>query len=301
MAWFRLHTSVLNNPKIQKLSGESVKTWLNLLCLAKDGDGIIPTIDRVAWALRRTEAQVEKSLAELADLIERYEDGSFQTHEWERHEVRSDVSSERVKAFRGRSRNGSETFHVTAPRVTGNGNETPRARSEQNRADTEQIQTPETALAPQPTNPDSKESKAKRKRQLDPNMRTPEWDAYAASAEYRWPQARIDREFLKFCDHHAQKGTLGLDWLAGWRTWVRNGHGFNPEPEPVPALFQAPPKPAIDPNSIEGYALQMMTDTLLASKDGVTIALPIAKKLADGKIGPEREAELWAMARKAAA
>ena len=31
----------------------------------------------------------------------------------------------------------------------------------------------------------------------------------------------------QFVDYHRQKGTVGKDWLAGWRTWLRNDKGFS--------------------------------------------------------------------------
>jgi len=37
----------------------------------------------------------------------------------------------------------------------------------------------------------------------------------------------VQQIFDQFKDHHKNKGTLGLDWEAGWRTWVRNEIKFN--------------------------------------------------------------------------
>lgn len=37
----------------------------------------------------------------------------------------------------------------------------------------------------------------------------------------------IQTIFDQFKDHHTNKGTLGLDWPAAWRTWVRNEIKFN--------------------------------------------------------------------------
>ena len=38
-------------------------------------------------------------------------------------------------------------------------------------------------------------------------------------------------EFPKFRDYHAQKGTLGKDWDAGFRTWLNNAVKFGAERE----------------------------------------------------------------------
>lgn len=39
----------------------------------------------------------------------------------------------------------------------------------------------------------------------------------------------VKEEFERFQDHHRAKGTVFLDWDAGWRTWVRNGVKFQAE------------------------------------------------------------------------
>ena len=38
----------------------------------------------------------------------------------------------------------------------------------------------------------------------------------------------------QFIDHHRQTGTLGKDWLAGWRTWLRNDQKFHGGKKPAP-------------------------------------------------------------------
>jgi len=40
-------------------------------------------------------------------------------------------------------------------------------------------------------------------------------------------QGNIATEWAKFNDYHRHKGTLGLDWEAGWRTWCRNHMTWN--------------------------------------------------------------------------
>jgi uncharacterized protein YdaU (DUF1376 family) len=70
-----------------------------------------------------------------------------------------------------------------------------------------------------------------RKRKIDPDWTLGEAEVAAAEkagvaaerAAEIWPQ---------FIDHHTNKGTLGLDWLAGWRTWCRNEARFAPRDRP---------------------------------------------------------------------
>ena len=50
--WFRFYTESLEDPKVQKLDGETYKVWVNLLCLAAKNDGKLPSVQDIAFALR---------------------------------------------------------------------------------------------------------------------------------------------------------------------------------------------------------------------------------------------------------
>ena len=39
-------------------------------------------------------------------------------------------------------------------------------------------------------------------------------------------ESEAGQEWAKFRDHHWSKGTLMIDWDAGWRTWMRNAATF---------------------------------------------------------------------------
>lgn len=104
MAWLRLYTELLNDPKAQRLTGDEFKGWINILCLAKENDGAIPPLSDVAFALRMSEKQTEKLLLKLtkSGLIDETESG-LEPHNWSVRQYKSDVSTERVKRFRKRS------------------------------------------------------------------------------------------------------------------------------------------------------------------------------------------------------
>ena len=59
--WFRFYVRTLNNPKAQRLSGGDFKGWVNLLCLAKEHDGALPSVEDVAFRLRLSERKVENA------------------------------------------------------------------------------------------------------------------------------------------------------------------------------------------------------------------------------------------------
>ena len=115
MSWFRIHTSLRDNAKIQLLAPKDFKNLINLWCLAKDGDGVIPTVPEIAFKLRMTDAQVRNAIESLPQLIEPKEDGTFRAHDLNEHQYQSDVSTNRVKQFRERQRNVSGNQIETPP------------------------------------------------------------------------------------------------------------------------------------------------------------------------------------------
>src|SRR3954467_7390022 len=110
--WFRLQTGVVNNSKVQSLPPALFKAWINLLCIAKENEGLLPKISDVAFQLRCPVKQAQRLLSELTkrhlfDLIDSC--GTLQPHDWKDHQYQSDVSTGRVRAFRKRRGNVSVT------------------------------------------------------------------------------------------------------------------------------------------------------------------------------------------------
>jgi hypothetical protein len=129
MTWFRLDDDVVNDPKVQSLSGELFKAWINILCLASKGGGVLPTVDGIAFGLRVKPAKAEHIVSSLrkADLLDE-EDGVSRPHNWNGRQHRSDVSTSRVQRFRKRQPKRHETVSETSP-------EQNRAEQKQNRAE----------------------------------------------------------------------------------------------------------------------------------------------------------------------
>jgi DNA-binding IclR family transcriptional regulator len=63
----------LNDPKVQRLKAEHFKGWINLLCLAKEQDGILPQLPDIAFSLRisKTEAQELVSTLQRNGLLDK--------------------------------------------------------------------------------------------------------------------------------------------------------------------------------------------------------------------------------------
>ena len=126
--WFRMYAEVLDDPKVQRLRPEMFRMWVNMLCLAAKNDGELPSVEDIAFALRLSEKAVNDGMNILimAGLID-VDSERTSPHNWNGRQYQSDVSSERVKRFRKRQRNGACNVSETA-------DETP---PEQSRTDTE--------------------------------------------------------------------------------------------------------------------------------------------------------------------
>lgn len=123
--WLRLYTDVPHNPKVQRLPGELFKFWINCLCLSSES-GAIPPIKDIAFICRLRPCHVRERLAKLleASLIvfaqtglgtpEEHEE-CYQIYDFDTRQFESDLSYERVKEFRKRKRNVSETVNETPP------------------------------------------------------------------------------------------------------------------------------------------------------------------------------------------
>lgn len=80
----------------------------------------------------------------------------------------------------------------------------------------------------------AREAKPKKTRATPPPDHfeiTPELRAWAAAKSIT---ADLDFETEQFLDYHRRKGTLGQDWVAGWRSWMRNTLKFG-STAPTPA------------------------------------------------------------------
>lgn len=106
-----MYESVLDDPKVQKLSDPVFRGWVNLLCLASRNEGEIPgDLSAIAFALRTTEAKAGELLKKLegCGLIEQAKEGVFQPHNWAGRQYQSDNPNARVKKYRDKVRASGE-------------------------------------------------------------------------------------------------------------------------------------------------------------------------------------------------
>jgi len=103
MQWFRFYGDAVNDPKVQSLTGDQFKFWVNLLCVASKNKGTIK-ISELPFTLRMDEAAIRLALGSLEalNLLVRSNQHAdcITPNGWNKRQYKSDVSTERVKRFR---------------------------------------------------------------------------------------------------------------------------------------------------------------------------------------------------------
>jgi hypothetical protein len=139
--WFRLYTDQVNCMKVESISGDRYRDWVNLLCIAKEyggHGGVLPSMGELAFKLRLSVKQVEERLRFLIskDLFEETEAGIV-PHQWGIYQYDSDSSTSRVREHRARKTVLSETGNETFQKRFGNGIEQSRVEQSQSHSQSE--------------------------------------------------------------------------------------------------------------------------------------------------------------------
>lgn len=136
--WFRYYDDALNDPKVQKLSGEYFKAWVNILCMASKAGGVIASAADVAFGLRCAESKARAIVAYLmgVGLLDVPKNGYATPHNWDARQFKSDVSNERVKRHRERHRNDTSNGECN---VTETVDETPPETEQKAESETDQL------------------------------------------------------------------------------------------------------------------------------------------------------------------
>lgn len=107
MNWLRFYTDSLDNPKVQRLSPELFRAWVNMLCLARLHDGILPPIEDIAFRLRVTTTRAAEWVSALTERRFLEQEGdSVIPHDWDEHQYPSDDSAGRKRRQRARQKTG---------------------------------------------------------------------------------------------------------------------------------------------------------------------------------------------------
>lgn len=108
--WWRAYNRARHDPKLLKLSDRHFRWWFNLVCVAADNDGVLQSHADLAVEFRTSATAMTQALDALvtAGLLE-HDEAGIRPHNWNGLQYVSDSSSNRVKQFRERQRNVSET------------------------------------------------------------------------------------------------------------------------------------------------------------------------------------------------
>lgn len=114
MKWFRFYEEVLEDPKVQMLSPELFKFWVNILCMASKYDGKLPPVENIAYHTRATQEATTCHLnaLKMAGLIQEFSNQHatwLAPNGWSKRQYKSDSSSDRVKRYRDKKRNAEVT------------------------------------------------------------------------------------------------------------------------------------------------------------------------------------------------
>jgi hypothetical protein len=195
-----MYDDLLDDPKVQRLDPVLFKTWVNLLCLASRNDGVLPSVDDVAFALRLGVDSVWPRLHDLVDrgLLDKNESGEYRPHNWDKRQYKSDNSTERSKKHRAtaKQQDVQQPCNVAA---------TP-PDTEQNR--TEEVMSETSSDAPQP------EKKKRAKNDYPQDFQT-FYAAYPADPGMSKPEAL--KAWLKLPDDDRDKA---LKAIPAFKVWV---------------------------------------------------------------------------------
>lgn len=104
--WFRYYDDALDDLKVQRLSGDLFKTWCNLLSLTSKNDGVLPSVDDIAFRLRISIQDAQHRVEDLilAGLLDVAPDQSVAPHNWSDRQYVSDSSAFRMQKLRKKKR-----------------------------------------------------------------------------------------------------------------------------------------------------------------------------------------------------
>ena len=198
-----------SDPGLRSCSYAARGLWIDMLCIAAEAEpkGFVSVAGRACDAkaiARVTGGQIEEVTFLIAELEE---------HAVFSRDQSGAIFSRRMIADGERSRSGS--------RYSGRSAELP-LDTHKSGGGTPPTQSPESRS--------QNKTKDSRARRIDPAWQLSEVDkTYATEKNFNGLQIIGMAE--SFRDHHLNKGTLGLDWAAAWRMWVRNEIKFHGEPQ----------------------------------------------------------------------
>jgi hypothetical protein len=108
--WFRFYDDAINDPTLQRLSGDKFKLWVNLPCIASKHNGVLPPLTDLCFLLRIGEDKISALLDDFSDkgLLDPVdgEPMTYAPHKWSERQYADGSAAERAKRYRSRKRDG---------------------------------------------------------------------------------------------------------------------------------------------------------------------------------------------------
>lgn len=105
MKWFRFYAEALHDGKVQRLSAQLFRHWINVLCLANEGKprGRLPEMRDIAYGLHLTPTRAATAIKSLQEcgLLDEI-DGRLVPHNWDERQPAWDDPKERQRRHRSR-------------------------------------------------------------------------------------------------------------------------------------------------------------------------------------------------------
>jgi len=215
-----MYSEAVDDEKLRLLAFEDRWHFVALLCckakgfLDEDGELLRRKVAVKLGLDMRALDEVARRLAEVG-LI----DGkTLQPLAWEDRQFRSDSSTERVRAYRERTKRYSNVPETAQETETETETETEKALPSAKAA-------PDgaTSATGQQAKPQRKTSGTPKRATQLPEDFEPDDTAAALAAELG---VSLAAELPKFRDYHAARGKPMKDWQAAMRTWLRNAKQF---------------------------------------------------------------------------
>jgi hypothetical protein len=218
------------------MPAELFKAWINLLCLAKENDGLLPSIGDIAFRLRITEAAANSLVEELANRELLDSDGeTLKPHNWDGRQFLSDddpTAAIRARRYRNKTREITDGVTRDDNRDDTGGDTAPPLPPEQrqSRAETEQSSAPSRA----------KPRSVRRPTTCDEDFLA---ELQANPAYVMFDVRRLYHKMMAWCDLKHKQPTRArlVNWLnreeapMGGNGATGNGSGNIPQPPIVTA------------------------------------------------------------------
>lgn len=114
--WFRMYAEFAHDPKVQTMSREDQRHLVMLFCVQSENNNETLQDCEVMYALSLHETEMKQIKERFIE--KRFVSSDWKVKNWNKRQYRSDSSTERVREWREKQRNVSETLLQQSETVT---------------------------------------------------------------------------------------------------------------------------------------------------------------------------------------